>query len=115
VDGKPNYSAVFNSPARQIHLERGVPDRPYLADVDGIIEHVQYLDMDKSLHIKMSGIAAQESRVTIVTPFITGAIEINNEKITGSPGIRQDGKVYLITIYPILHKSSTDIVFHFQD
>ncbi len=114
VDGKPCQSVVFSQSVREISIKRGIPERPYLAGISGIVRDVQYSDIDKSLQVKINGLVGQASAITIVTPFITGAITIDNERLTVSPEIQQDGDVYIITTRFILNKEATEIVFQFQ-
>ena len=69
IDGTRDYSAVLNRKAKTILIERGIPDHPYLAEADCIINRVLYNERSKYMELELKGYAGKQSHLKIVTPF----------------------------------------------
>jgi hypothetical protein len=69
VDGTRSYSAVPIAAAKIIELQRGIPESPYLAAANCLIQQVIYKAAQNKLSIEFSGIFGQIVNLIIVSPI----------------------------------------------
>lgn len=80
VDGTHSASAVITAPAREIHLVRGLPTAPYLADASAIVERVERTDDDQTLIVHLRSVVGQHIDLEIVGPLPQSRILINGSE-----------------------------------
>lgn len=90
VDGLEVPSAVLTGPASQIHLERGVPDAPYLASASAVVETVTR--SEDELTVRLRGVAGQRVEVAVMAPGPLGA-RVNGTVVPATVRETGDGPV----------------------
>ncbi len=99
VDGQPVNSAILNSPAKIILLERGKPEQPYSAQLDCFINDVNYSSIEKNLQIELRSIQNQPTNVTIISP-----IQIKNVVLNGKINIEDYTEVWEENAYRLIFR-----------
>lgn len=93
VDGANSASAVLNAHIKNISLERGIPEIPYLADATCFIRDIKY-DQEKSvLSIEVGGLIDQSIELKIISPLKP---EIGKAEDRGNFAVEEDNGVWII-------------------
>ena len=110
-DGQAVPSAVVPegmSTLKQIEIELGRPECPYLAHADSLVLSSQYDEIDKRLDLRLSAFAGHTNRTKIITPFKPRSVHLNGETIqAGGWTITKRGAVYEVEV-PFRHLSDED-------
>jgi hypothetical protein len=114
IDGQNQYSAVTVSSARNITLERGIPETPYLAEAHCLIKDVSFSSFDKELTIKFWGIIGQIADLMIISPYQLQKSELNEMEFhDGIHGSNLDD-VYTYIIKVKLNSIDNEMILGFK-
>ena len=77
VNDQLHHSAVITASAKNIFLIRGLPEKPYLAEINCNVHSVEYLSTEKKLIINFSGIIDQNIDLSTVSPYYLKECNLN--------------------------------------
>ncbi len=113
IDGETANSAVMTSAIKDIVLTRGIPEQPYLAEADCIVNNVEF--NDNNLSINASGIKGESAALTVVSPVKLSSAVVNGQNISESNITSQaSNDVYTCTVNVILDSTENIIVIKFK-
>ncbi|MBN1154238.1 hypothetical protein JXB12_04885 [candidate division KSB1 bacterium] len=115
VDGARVNSAVLSEGAKEIVVERGLPDQPYLAMADCMIDDLSYRESDKQMMIKLSGYPGQSVRLNIVTPFVLKPDQMNQMSFEMIDGSEDQNGIFIYDIRHVLQNKSDSLLLFFLD
>ncbi len=113
IDGENQHSAVITSPAKNITLERGLPETPYLAEANCMIDDVQFLASEKELIIAFSGIIDQIVNLTVVSPVRLQKSELNGSDNFNEVSELKSEEIYKYVLNMKTTRKNNELVFHF--
>lgn len=114
LDGKIQNSAIMLSSVGHIDLERGDPERPYLAQANCKIYQVEYDSPNKTLTIGLSGQKQQKAALKIVSPRKLLFLKLN--EIPATEVIEEEvvKGVFVYTIARKLEQVDNDLSLTFK-
>lgn len=113
VDGKVSNSAVVTTPAKEIILVRGLPERPYLAAASGIVKGVDV--KDGSLFVNMAGIKGKQAVLTVVSPLELDSVFVDGQKMMRDTVFSAESEgVYTYTLSIDFDSANLTVVITFQ-
>lgn len=113
IDGQISYSAVINSPATNIILERGQPSTPYLAEANCQIDNVNFQNSQNIFKISFSGIADQAANMVIVSPVRLQNEPVNRSDLLYQIDEKKNGRIYVYSVKIKMIKKNNQLVFRY--
>jgi hypothetical protein len=110
ADGQPLYSAVMFKPVATLELARGLPQTPYLAAANGIIDRVRFDHHEETLYIDITGFPGQEVELHIISPVPLYGGHDNRWRVA----TLRNGAIYEITIQTTLNKHIDGLAVQFN-
>ncbi len=110
-DGKPLHSAIVTQqPPGTLVLERGLPERPYLAAATCMIERVHYFDREKTLQIDLRGLVGQSMALQVISPLPLSRVDSRRPGLS----VTRKGEIREIDLHHVLKHPSERIVIQFD-
>jgi len=112
-DGQPVNSAVIFRAAEKISVIRGYPEQPYLAEINGLLQQVNYDPGDQQLRIQVSAWSGHSLEIVVVSPIPLIKVLLNEQQVTDINCIISDEQVSEYQIRAELKTKENKIVCQF--
>ena len=113
IDGIKQPSAVITSLAKKIVLKRGVPETPYLARSNCIVDDVRFTASAMELVIAFSGIKDQIADITIISPFRLQRSKFNGSDCPDQLSEKKSEQIYKYIFKMKMTGMNNELVLHF--
>ncbi len=111
-DGERVFSAVPADPISEISFERGIPEHPYLAGIEAILQDVQYDAIARTMQIRIAAVGGTYVRADFISP--TGSMAIRApgmpETVVAGEEVEKNVFSYSVPVY----MSDDTVVFEIE-
>ena len=112
-DGRAVNSAVIFQPVDKISVVRGIPDQPYLAQINGILKQAIYDPAIQQLRIHATAWSGHSLEIEIVSPIQLKKVLLNNQQWTDVHLLSSNEQVFEYQIHIKLTTKVNQIICQF--